>query len=38
MKTDSFDLILLDLTLPGRDGLEILASAQQRGWRRQSSC
>ncbi len=31
MNTESFDLILLDLTLPGRDGLQILTSARQRG-------
>ena len=31
MNTESFDLILLDLTLPGRDGLQVLTSARQRG-------
>jgi two-component system copper resistance phosphate regulon response regulator CusR len=31
MNTESFDLILLDLTLPGRDGLQILASVRQKG-------
>ena len=28
--TETFDVILLDLTLPGRDGLEILATIRQR--------
>jgi len=28
--TESFDLVLLDLALPGRDGLEILTSIRQR--------
>jgi len=28
---DHFDAILLDLTLPGRDGLEVLASLRHRG-------
>jgi len=31
MNTEPFDVILLDLTLPGRDGLQILTSARQRG-------
>jgi DNA-binding response OmpR family regulator len=31
INTESFDLILLDLGLPGRDGLEILAALRQRG-------
>jgi DNA-binding response OmpR family regulator len=31
MNTEPFDLILLDLTLPGRDGLQILTSVRQRG-------
>ena len=29
--TDTFDAILLDLTLPGRDGLEILKALRERG-------
>jgi DNA-binding response OmpR family regulator len=29
--TESFDAILLDLTLPGRDGLEILKAIRERG-------
>src|SRR5438552_4388455 len=29
--TEKFDLILLDLMLPGRDGLQILASVRKRG-------
>lgn len=29
--TESFDIILLDLMLPGRDGLEVLAALRQRG-------
>ena len=31
VNTDSYDVILLDLTLPGRDGLEILKALRQRG-------
>ena len=31
MTRDSFDVILLDLTLPGRDGLEVLSACRQRG-------
>jgi DNA-binding response OmpR family regulator len=31
MTTEQFDAILLDLTLPGRDGLEILNAMRQRG-------
>jgi two-component system copper resistance phosphate regulon response regulator CusR len=31
VNTESFDVILLDLTLPGRDGLEILQAHRQRG-------
>src|SRR5215213_6973983 len=31
VNTESFDVILLDLTLPGRDGLEILTALRQRG-------
>ena len=27
-----FDVVILDLNLPGRDGLEILRSLRQRGW------
>jgi DNA-binding response OmpR family regulator len=29
--TESFDAVLLDLTLPGRDGLEILTAMRERG-------
>ncbi|HTM04038.1 MAG TPA: response regulator transcription factor [Vicinamibacterales bacterium] len=31
VNTESFDIILLDLGLPGRDGLEILSALRQRG-------
>lgn len=31
LTADRFDLILLDLRLPGRDGLEILAAVRRRG-------
>jgi two-component system, OmpR family, copper resistance phosphate regulon response regulator CusR len=31
LTTEGFDLVLLDLTLPGRDGLQILTSVRQRG-------
>jgi DNA-binding response OmpR family regulator len=31
LTTDAFDLILLDLGLPGRDGLEILATLRAKG-------
>ena len=31
MSTEPFDLVLLDLTLPGRDGLHILTSVRERG-------
>jgi len=31
VNTESFDVILLDLTLPGRDGVEILQALRQRG-------
>ena len=31
--TQSFDLVLLDLMLPGRDGLEILSTLRTRGWK-----
>jgi two-component system copper resistance phosphate regulon response regulator CusR len=31
LRTESFDLVLLDLTLPGRDGLQILKSIRQIG-------
>jgi two-component system copper resistance phosphate regulon response regulator CusR len=31
--TQSFDLVLLDLMLPGRDGLEILATLRSREWK-----
>jgi DNA-binding response OmpR family regulator len=30
VNTEAFDVVLLDLTLPGRDGLEILAALRQR--------
>jgi two-component system copper resistance phosphate regulon response regulator CusR len=29
--TEAFDAVLLDLTLPGRDGLEILTAMRERG-------
>jgi two-component system, OmpR family, copper resistance phosphate regulon response regulator CusR len=31
LTTETFDVILLDLTLPGRDGLEILRTVRDRG-------
>jgi DNA-binding response OmpR family regulator len=31
LNTESFDVILLDLMLPGRDGLQILRTLRQRG-------
>ena len=31
VNTEKFDLILLDLMLPGRDGLQILTSIRKRG-------
>jgi DNA-binding response OmpR family regulator len=31
INTDTFDVVLLDLTLPGRDGLQILKALKQRG-------
>jgi two-component system, OmpR family, copper resistance phosphate regulon response regulator CusR len=31
MTTEAFDLMLLDITLPGRDGLHILSSLRDRG-------
>jgi DNA-binding response OmpR family regulator len=31
INTEAFEVILLDLTLPGRDGLEILKALRQRG-------
>jgi len=31
LTTESFDAVLLDLTLPGRDGLEILGAMRERG-------
>jgi DNA-binding response OmpR family regulator len=31
INTEEFDIVLLDLTLPGRDGLEILKAMRERG-------
>ena len=31
VNTETFDVVLLDLTLPGRDGLDILRALRQRG-------
>ena len=31
LTTDRFDVVLLDLRLPGRDGIEILSAVRQRG-------
>jgi DNA-binding response OmpR family regulator len=33
VQTESFDLIILDILLPGRSGLEILATIRQHGFR-----
>jgi two-component system, OmpR family, copper resistance phosphate regulon response regulator CusR len=33
IETESFDLVLLDVMLPGRSGIEILAAARQRGFK-----
>lgn len=30
---EAFDLVILDLNLPGRDGIEILRSLRSRGWK-----
>ena len=30
--TEAFDAVILDLNLPGRDGLEILQTLRRRGW------
>ncbi len=30
---EAFDVVILDLNLPGRDGIEILRSLRARGWR-----
>ena len=32
LTTDRFDVVLLDLQLPGRDGIEILSAARRRGF------
>ena len=31
LNTESFDILLLDLTLPGRDGLQVLTTIRERG-------
>src|SRR4029434_4783735 len=31
LNTETFDAIILDLTLPGRDGLQILKAVRERG-------
>jgi two-component system, OmpR family, copper resistance phosphate regulon response regulator CusR len=33
VETDRFDLVLLDVTLPGRSGVEILSAMRQRGFK-----
>jgi DNA-binding response OmpR family regulator len=33
IENETFDLVILDLNLPGRDGVEILRSLRARGWR-----
>jgi DNA-binding response OmpR family regulator len=33
VETESFDLVLLDVTLPGRSGIEILATMRQHGFK-----
>ena len=33
VQTESFDLIILDILLPGRNGLEILATIRKHGFR-----
>ena len=32
MLAEKYDLILLDLNLPGRDGMELLRALRERGW------
>ena len=32
---ESFDVAILDINLPGRDGLEILRTLRHRGWQTQ---
>jgi len=32
-ETESYDLVLMDVTLPGRSGIEILAAMRQRGFK-----
>ena len=31
--TETFDIVILDLNLPGRDGIEVLRTLRQRGWK-----
>lgn len=31
-KTEAYDLVILDLNLPGRDGVEVLRALRQLGW------
>src|ERR1700729_934940 len=33
VEMESFDLVLMDVTLPGRSGIEILAAMRQRGFK-----
>ena len=38
LNTEDFDAIVLDLGLPGRDGLQILKAVRERGMKTQCWC